>query len=371
MELEPIPTPARRPSVIASAAGSQPLAVGSEPLITRLHTHDVDEQAENLHQWDQTYVQLSPGRFEGRLIEAWFGDIHFFRETTNQVIHQRGRSRPASRTFCIPVSMDGMACFRGSEWGPRACATMGGDVEFDLRTSRRLDVIGVSFRAERLAAAACEHDLDPAGLERWLAGSCSADLPAEGVEPLRRMLLEVALMVESRSVLLRHPGVCASIEAAIHAAFVRLMASAVEVRKPHGSHLARRRLVSRAIDLVAAHPDALLTVSDLCRMLEVSRRTLQLYFEDVLQVSPLQYLRAFRLGKVRALIQAEAGHLRVQDAAARWGFWHLSQFSRDYRRLFGELPSQTLLDARRAAAPEAPTGAIRGALDARAARAAR
>jgi len=32
----------------------------------------------------------------------------------------------------------------------------------------------------------------------------------------------------------------------------------------------------------------------------------------------------------------------VQDIAARWGFWHLSHFANDYRRMFGELPSETL-----------------------------
>jgi AraC-like DNA-binding protein len=36
------------------------------------------------------------------------------------------------------------------------------------------------------------------------------------------------------------------------------------------------------------------------------------------------------------------GDSRKQDAAARWGFWHLGQFSRDYKGQFGELPSQTL-----------------------------
>ena len=29
------------------------------------------------------------------------------------------------------------------------------------------------------------------------------------------------------------------------------------------------------------------------------------------------------------------------NVAHRWGFWHMGQFARDYRRLFGELPSET------------------------------
>ncbi|WP_408635108.1 helix-turn-helix domain-containing protein [Oleiphilus messinensis] len=32
----------------------------------------------------------------------------------------------------------------------------------------------------------------------------------------------------------------------------------------------------------------------------------------------------------------------MADVAADWGFWHLSQFSKDYRQLFGERPSDTL-----------------------------
>lgn len=28
----------------------------------------------------------------------------------------------------------------------------------------------------------------------------------------------------------------------------------------------------------------------------------------------------------------------VQDAAAAYGFWHMSQFALDYRQLFGERP---------------------------------
>jgi AraC family ethanolamine operon transcriptional activator len=38
--------------------------------------------------------------------------------------------------------------------------------------------------------------------------------------------------------------------------------------------------------------------------------------------------------------------VRIGDVAARWGFWHFSQFSADYRRMFGELPSETLRGAR-------------------------
>ena len=32
----------------------------------------------------------------------------------------------------------------------------------------------------------------------------------------------------------------------------------------------------------------------------------------------------------------------VAEVAGRWGFWHMGQMAADYRKLFDELPSQTL-----------------------------
>ena len=60
-------------------------------------------------------------------------------------------------------------------------------------------------------------------------------------------------------------------------------------------------------------------------------------------MSPGAYLRALRLNAVRRELKSPAARSKtVQDAAAAWGFWHLSQFALDYRKLFGERPSQTL-----------------------------
>ena len=47
-----------------------------------------------------------------------------------------------------------------------------------------------------------------------------------------------------------------------------------------------------------------------------------------------------RLNGVRR--ELRQGRAAVQDVAARWGFWHMGQFSRDYKQQFGELPSVTL-----------------------------
>jgi AraC family ethanolamine operon transcriptional activator len=64
----------------------------------------------------------------------------------------------------------------------------------------------------------------------------------------------------------------------------------------------------------------------------------------VLDLNPVKFLRALRLNAVRRALKQAAGSERVAvaDIAARWGFWHLSHFSADYKAMFGELPSETL-----------------------------
>jgi transcriptional regulator GlxA family with amidase domain len=84
------------------------------------------------------------------------------------------------------------------------------------------------------------------------------------------------------------------------------------------------------------------SVIELCQRLQVSRRTVQNSFRSVAETTPLNYLRSVRLNGVRrALMSTPASHLSIGDAAAQWGFYHLSHFAEEYQALFAELPSQT------------------------------
>ena len=89
-----------------------------------------------------------------------------------------------------------------------------------------------------------------------------------------------------------------------------------------------------------------ITVLDVCAELGVSRRTLQDVFQRTLGMNPVAYLRMVRLHRARHdLRHPQSPWVSVGAVAARWGFLHPSQFSVDYQRMFGELPSHTLRKA--------------------------
>jgi AraC family ethanolamine operon transcriptional activator len=72
-------------------------------------------------------------------------------------------------------------------------------------------------------------------------------------------------------------------------------------------------------------------------------RTLEYIFRDYFNVTPKVYLKSRRLAAVRhELLRSLHSKSSINEIANRWGFWHMSQFATDYRRFFGELPSETL-----------------------------
>jgi AraC family ethanolamine operon transcriptional activator len=89
--------------------------------------------------------------------------------------------------------------------------------------------------------------------------------------------------------------------------------------------------------------EAVPTVEDLVIATKVSERTLRSIFCEVFGMPPLRYLRLRRLHQSRkSLSNVSSPETTVAAIAAKYGFWDFGRFARDYRHVFGELPSQTL-----------------------------
>lgn len=90
------------------------------------------------------------------------------------------------------------------------------------------------------------------------------------------------------------------------------------------------------------HLDEPLTPVQLARVGTMSLRSLHATFHDVLDTSPMAYVRELRLESVRQeLIKSSCPDLKVGEVAMKWGFFHVSRFSAHYKQKYGELPSET------------------------------
>ena len=84
------------------------------------------------------------------------------------------------------------------------------------------------------------------------------------------------------------------------------------------------------------------TIADIAQASGIAGRTLFKHFQDYRGVSPMRYLRNARFEKARdALVRAQPEE-NVTEIAMALGFNHVGRFSIEYRRRFGERPSETL-----------------------------
>jgi AraC-like DNA-binding protein len=102
------------------------------------------------------------------------------------------------------------------------------------------------------------------------------------------------------------------------------------------------RDVKRAIDFIEANLPSPISLADVIGSAGVPGRTLFKHFADYKGMSPMQYLRTARLEKVREELLRGYADGTVADVAMAWGFSHLGRFSVEYRRRYGERPSQSL-----------------------------
>jgi AraC-like DNA-binding protein/tetratricopeptide (TPR) repeat protein len=102
------------------------------------------------------------------------------------------------------------------------------------------------------------------------------------------------------------------------------------------------RAVRRALDAMHANVGHRWTIAELAAVAGASSRTLQRQFLAFLGKTPHAVLRDTGFARARRELLQGAGGEKIMDIAARCGFPHFGRFAVEYRRRYGETPSQTL-----------------------------
>lgn len=129
-----------------------------------------------------------------------------------------------------------------------------------------------------------------------------------------------------------------------------LLVSSLLHLQPHNySDLLRRREpciaprhVKRAEEYIADRYNENITIESLAAHCGVSPRTLYRGFQEFRHVSPMQHLKTIRLDMVNRMLRLADISDSVTRIALDAGFRQLGRFAVEYRRRFGESPSDTL-----------------------------
>lgn len=308
--------------------------------------NDSDDQAGQLTGWNQQYEQLSAGKFSGSIMELWTQGAQIIFESSNQVVHQSGRSWPASRTFLIPLQQEGVARFGRWVMHPDSAVTLGPDEELDFLTAPRGVTASITLDTQVLEALSVLTEDESLEARYGDAARLGAGKPE--LDSLRQAFLEIFQTLRQQPQLFGSSQVCRMLrDNLVMEIFATLTPQADDDRRRRVQ--AHRRIVGKAKEYVIEHRYEAVTIPELCKAIGVSRRNLQLCFNEQMGCSPVQFLRAIRLNRVRRELRETAQRdVLVRDVASRWGFWHLSSFSAHYKAMFAELPSETFARARQA-----------------------
>jgi AraC-like DNA-binding protein len=172
----------------------------------------------------------------------------------------------------------------------------------------------------------------PGGADDTSSGIATADADEELLDAVVRLL-----RLLSRPADLAVLG--ASVEREIH---WRLMTGphAAAIRRI-GTADSRMSLVRQATQWITRHYDRTIRIADLADEIGVSVATLNRYFRAVTAMSPLQYQKQLRLQRARLKLLTTPDDIAGVGHAV--GYDSPSQFSREYRRLFGAPPGRDAL----------------------------
>lgn len=111
--------------------------------------------------------------------------------------------------------------------------------------------------------------------------------------------------------------------------------------------------VTQAVSWLRRNYRSAFTIEELAERVHMSVSSFHRHFKNVTSMSPLQYQKRLRLGEAQRLMLAEGKD--VAAAAYAVGYESPTQFSREYKQLFGEAPGRDIkqrLSAARGAGPD-------------------
>lgn len=181
--------------------------------------------------------------------------------------------------------------------------------------------------------------------EDWLlpsGGSHIVDAPAHCISRLKSFLYHLGNLQAAAGPVIA----VRSCDQALADTLARLLADALTYQAGGGATPGRPKMPRAAILRQIA---AILDASDgqpiyagaLAREVGISQVSLQRVFHELFGMPPARYLLLRRFYIARRLLRSKSADT-VTEIVSELGFWDHSRFSRTYRQIFGESPSETL-----------------------------
>ncbi|WP_140918479.1 AraC family transcriptional regulator [Limnobaculum xujianqingii] len=173
----------------------------------------------------------------------------------------------------------------------------------------------------------------------------SLKLPEGSIDSLLRQTNDIFTIAQNSSNSGYRGGALNRIQEQLLASYSRAVCDAMlesSIEKKSSVSQRHNNLILDSEYFVMSCDDVSTSLINIAQRTGYSLRALELIFRNSVGMSPGKWFLNLRLnGALRDLLMATPMST-VSGIATRWGFQHLSRFSEQYRKTFGEYPSHTL-----------------------------
>jgi AraC family ethanolamine operon transcriptional activator len=324
---------------LAARDDATPESAFETPALTRVTASDADEFGEKMRDWNLELKQLQPGQFGGSLVVLPLGPALVCSGRYEQSLLQQVGVPDDCLNITRPGRGSDPVTFVGHEVAPGEVFVAGTGAECESVTRGVLRPTALSMKLSFL-----QTQTDWLTDARLLSAK-GVKLHSPGPKWTGEFLDAMEWIVGAAAQYPETVGradVSGSMLDSLLARVNTLGVTDSPLSDDRESRSARRQAVDRAREYIQANLTEPIRLSDLCKHARTQARSLEYGFHEAFGLSPIAYIRATRLHRVRRLLRSTAVRTRsVSEIALDCGFWHLSQFAVDYKRLFAESPSIT------------------------------
>ena len=287
--------------------------------------------------WKQDFRQLDSGKLKASALVVGHEGCQALRIRFNRSFHQLGKPPGGHYVFGLPDVDPGDLRWAGQGIEAEPLVDFNGPEGLDMTSQGAFSGTVLFFRVDCFEA---NFDLLEAGASlRDLVGGKPYWRPEPGALDKLKAQLDVVFEIARKQDLeaLREYQDSFDFEFALDI----LQVLGRSRMPPPPSSRSRANALRRALETIDSDPAGVMSVSALCRAVGASYSTLERAFLEEFAVPPKVYMRNRRLTAVQSELARGEGDWTIAEIAHEKGFWHMSAFAADYRKQFGELPSET------------------------------
>ena len=300
-----------------------------------------EEFSSSVQSWDADFFQIEQGPLCTNLIQYISGDILFTRANFNRSFFQQGAPPDSRWSFAVTGSSDVSLNFKGHDIGNQSLMIYPPGSEINATSHSTFDILVFSAPEHFLELLAQKYGLP--GLRHYLKDIEVLICEKNIIDKLRFLLIQLFNEMTKKDLKVNDFPDQLWSETIIPETLLKAVYHHDNQEHTSPVFLLRHGAFNQAISCIQTNARENLTVKGLAKQTGVSQRTLEYVFKEKTGLSPKQFIRTFRLNRVkRELIRSHYPGHNVTDIAMGWNFWHMGQFAKDYNKLFGELPSKTL-----------------------------